>query len=122
MLDPAPEVESASRHSEPGRLGLPTLLQFGNLLREFWRHTFVGVEIEDPVVASLLGGVVLLRCVTRPGSNEDAISELASDLNRAIRTFGIDDDDLIRPRQRLQRVGDVVLFVVGDDGRSDFHT
>src|SRR5882724_3773152 len=88
---------------------------------QLWRHPLIGVEAEDPIIAGLLGGEVLLRRITRPGPDEYSIGEPASDFNSAIGALGVYDDDLVRPRKGFERCGDVVLFVECDNDSGDLH-
>src|SRR4029079_9036514 len=88
---------------------------------QFFGHSFIRVDAEDPVIACLLSGKVFLSRVTGPRSNIDSIGECASDFSRSIGALRVDDDDLIGPGERFQSSLDVVLFVKRDDGGGDFH-
>jgi hypothetical protein len=62
--------------------------------------------------------MILLVDITLPGSHVHAIRKLAGNRDGVIRALRVDDDDLVGPGERLQRVGDRVGFVFGDDRRS----
>ena len=83
------------------------------------RDALVGVEAEDPVVLCGLGGELLLRGEARPGALDDARAALVGDLARRVGRFGIDDQHLVGPRDRLARRADVLRLVEGDDGGGD---
>ena len=63
--------------------------------------------------------MILLIDVAVPGTHVHAIGELARDRDRVVRALGVDDDDLVGPGERRQRVGDCVGLVLRDDGGGD---
>ena len=78
-------------------------------------HALVGVERKNPVVGRQARGVIFLLDVAVPRPHVDAIGEPARDRHGVVGAFRIDDDDLVGPGERRQRVGDGVGFVLRDD-------
>jgi hypothetical protein len=50
---------------------------------------------------------------------EDLVRVAARDFDRAVGRVGIDNDDLVRPRNRFADRGDVGFFVMDDDSGGD---
>jgi hypothetical protein len=78
-------------------------------------HALVGIEGENPVIRGEILGMVLLRAVAGPVAHLDAGHVGPCALDRVVGAVGVDEDDLVGPRHRLQRLDDVRTFVVGDD-------
>ena len=83
--------------------------------RELRRHALIGVERQDPVVARDRRRVVFLGDVAGPLAHDDMWREPLRDRHGVVGAAGIDDDQLVGPGDRLQRLADVRRFVPGDD-------
>ena len=84
-------------------------------------ETFVAIEAEDPVVAGLSHGEVLLLHVAEEGLFEDFVGVFGGDFAGTVGAQGIDHDDFVCDGQEgLEAVLDPGLFVVGDDAGGDF--
>ena len=113
--NPAPQVEADPRHAVPVR------------------RRFAGEQVPDLFASSgvtrssassdriqswrgQLGRMVLLVDVTgpRPRRRRDR-SEAPRDRHGLVRALGVDDDDLVGPRDALERGRDVRGLVAGDD-------
>src|SRR5437867_10760281 len=121
MLDPAAEIKREPGHLESRALGLGGAFEFFNLVDQLFGYSLIRIETEDPIVAGLLSGEVLLSRITRPGPHEYPIGERARNFNGAIGAFRVYDNDFICPRQGFERIGDVVLFVESDNRSGDLH-
>ena len=95
--------------------------QLPDLGGELRRHALVGIERKDPVVAGLLGGEILLRDVAGPRPHDHLVGELPRNRDGVVGALAVDDDDLVGPREGLERGLDVRRFVEGDDGGRDRH-
>ena len=63
--------------------------------------------------------MVLLIDVAGPRPDVHAVGELPGDGDRVVGALRVDDDDLVGPGERGQRVGDRVGLVLRDDGGGD---
>src|SRR6187397_1498027 len=66
-----------------------------DLIAQFGGHAFVGIEIEDPIVESVVHAELLLVREAGPGICDDAGSECSSEIARSIRALGINDQNLV---------------------------
>ncbi len=64
----------------------------------------------------LLGREVLLGRVAGPFAHEDAIGPLPGESHRGVGAPGVDDDDVVGPRHRIEGGEDVRRLVARDDG------
>ena len=109
-MDEPRNVEPVDPRRVVGELVLDFRTQLG-------RDTLVGVEIQHPFETCLIERELLLLAVTGPIADEDAVGELAHDVEGAVVRARIDDDDLVAPRHALEAGSNVVLFVVTNDDR-----
>jgi len=88
---------------------------FANLLGQFGRNDFVGIEQQNPITGAVVDGDVLLLAVTRERLvDENLRSERFGNRSRAIRGAAIDDRNLIGPSHTREGARQVRLFIFGD--------
>ena len=93
---------------------LQSVLDLSSQLR---RHPLVGVHKDDPSLGGLGVGEGLLISISRPSALDDSVRILAADLHRAIRTEGIDHNDLVTPPKAFEASTDVLFLVKANDDR-----
>ncbi len=78
----------------------------------------VGVDLEDPVGRAGVDAGIAPLALDVPASFEQAVGVAAGDLARPVGAFVEHDDDLVREAQRVEAIGELLLFVVcHDEGR-----
>jgi len=118
VADPGAPEQVASR--DPVSVGgaarphdrADTLLQLG-------RDPLVGIEGQSPLARRLIQCEVLLGGEARPRPDPDPVREIPRDLHGLVRRLGVDDDDLVGPRDALEAGAEPVLLVPGDDRDAD---
>ena len=85
------------------------------------RDALVGVDGKYPVAVRVIKGAVLLRTEAGPVVLIHFGAHFARDGSGVIRTAGIDHNDLVRPRHRLQTFAEVGGFVAGDENDGKEH-
>ena len=95
-------------------------IQAGDLAPQLRRDDFIGVHRQHPIVAASIQGKILLidKRVERPGK-ELGLRMRLRELARSVGRTGIDDNNFVAELQCLEAAGDVVQFVVANDGRGD---
>src|SRR5207253_497872 len=119
MTDPAAQIIRPAIDSVSYVFRL-ALLPGSDGFAQFAAQPFVGVERKHPIVRGLRRGKVLLFAEVGKWARNHASPQFARDFARAVRAPGIDHHDFVsHASQRLQRVGQVRLLVVGDENRAD---
>ena len=89
------------------------------LVDELGQQVLVGIESQDPVGSDrqVVEGPVELRCLmSRPGMLHHFDPELTADVEGAVGTLAVDDDDAARQgADVVETAADVLLLVVGED-------
>src|SRR6185437_1451478 len=91
-----------------------------NLDGELGRGSLIRIENEDPRMTKwdLHGGVALPR-VGIEGAPGNGGAAGAGDLDRAIGGVGVEDVDVVRPRDRVQTARQILLLVEREDEHGD---
>ena len=120
MSDPSPEVLSAPRNAktvgQSRRVAAPDVF---NRFAQFRRDPFISVDPENPIPRGLRIREFVLVLVAPKWTVEDLVRVTARDFDRAVGRVGIDNDDLVRPRNRFADRVDVGFFVMDDDSGGD---
>src|SRR5215470_1971401 len=120
MSDLSPEVMGAPRDAktvgQSRRVAAPDVF---NRFAQFRRDSFISVDPENPIPGGLRIGEFVLVLVAPKWPVEDLVRVTARDLDRAVCRVGIDNDDLVRPRNRFADRSDVGFFVIDDDSGGD---
>src|SRR5262245_22037223 len=109
---PAPHVEAPlhAKRSDVRRVGQR---HASHLVDELRRRALVGVEHENPLVPGLrmLERPVALTAEASERMLEETRTRFARDPFRSILTEGIDDDDVVAPRERRETRREMDLLV-----------
>src|SRR5215470_13701442 len=120
MSDPAPEVLGAPRDAKTvGQSRRVAAPDFFNRFAQFRRDSFICVDPENPIPGGLRIGEFVLVLVAPKWPVENLVRVTARDLDRTVGRVGIDNDDLVRPRNSFADRGDVGFFVMDDDSGGD---
>src|SRR5207237_215428 len=94
MLDPSAEIKHAPRHGAGMGL-LSFALPIHDRIGKFNAQSFVRIDTQDPIVASLLGSKILLFGVSLPGMFDHARTQRGGDLPCPVRASRIDNDHFV---------------------------
>src|SRR5262245_1599385 len=120
MSDPSPEVPGAPRDAKTvGQSRRGAALDVFNRFAQFRRDSLIGVDPENPIPGGLRIREFVLVLVAPKWTVEDLVRVPARDFDRAVGRVGIDNDDLVRPRNRFADRGDVSFFIMDDDSGGD---
>ena len=111
-LEPLAHEHELVRDVEAVLLGI-ALEELVDLLDELGCESFVGVEVEDPLVLErdVLDGPVALLAERLEGVDVGAGAGGSGELNGAVLRAGVEHVDVVAPGARGEAVGDVDLFV-----------
>src|ERR1051326_6297562 len=79
------------------------------------RNPLIRVEPENPLVCRMPERELFRLRDPSPGCDEHLIGKPARELRGPVGTLGVDDHDIVRPPSTLETLGDVPLFIAGND-------
>jgi hypothetical protein len=82
--------------------------------------SLVGIETENPVMATGLDGAIAQVAESVERDLHHACTEARRNFGRAVLAVGIDDDNLVRPKNAFDRGPDLCRFIEADNGGGDF--
>ena len=88
------------------------------------RDPLIGINAENPVMARLVNGKLLLQAKTRPGITDDLGASSLRQRHRVISTAGVNHQHLRKKCHTTNTGGDIQRFIKGDNcgsGGDDRH-
>ena len=84
------------------------------------RHDLVGIQRKHPVARHRCERAILLRTEAGPvGGNDDARTVRPGDRDDVVGAAAVDDDDVVRERERFQALREAARGIVGNDGDAE---
>lgn len=106
---------------EVGKVAIQLAIQLGDFLNELGWNFVVRINRQQPIGLNQRKSPIALvgEMIEFPLVHLD-IGKPFQDFQSRISTEAVDDDNPVSPAQTVQRVGNVCLFVVGQDQGGDF--